>query len=120
MKKILVVEDNAMNRALLQTILKPQGYDLLVAEDGQTGVDLAFREKPDLILMDVMLPVMSGYDATRKIKANPTTRHIPILAITASAMPRERDRALDAGCDGYLTKPIDTRALPEQIRLFIR
>ena len=120
MKKILIVEDNPMNRTLIQAVLKPEGYEFVVAEDGQAGVDLAVREKPDLILMDVMLPIMNGYNATRKIKMNPNTRHIPVLAITANAMPRERDRALDAGCDGYITKPIDTRALPNQVRLFMR
>lgn len=119
-KKILIVEDNAMNRALLMAILKPEGYELLTAENGQIGVDMATRELPDLILMDVMLPVMNGYDATRKIKANPATRHIPIVAVTANAVPTERDRALDAGCDGYITKPVDTRALPNQVKLFLR
>ncbi len=119
-KKILIVEDNAMNRALLMAILKPEGYELLTAENGQIGVDMAARELPDLILMDVMLPVMNGYDATRKIKANPATRHIPIVAVTANAVPTERDRALDAGCDGYITKPVDTRALPNQVKLFLR
>jgi two-component system cell cycle response regulator DivK len=119
-KKILIVEDNAMNRALLMAILKPDGYELLTAENGQLGVEIATRELPDLILMDVMLPVMNGYDATRKIKANPATRHIPIVAVTANAVPTERDRALDAGCDGYITKPVDTRALPNQVKLFLR
>lgn len=119
-KKILIVEDNAMNRALLMAILKPEGYELLTAENGQIGVEMAARELPDLILMDVMLPVMNGYDATRKIKANPATRHIPIVAVTANAVPTERDRALDAGCDGYITKPVDTRALPNQVKLFLR
>ncbi len=120
MKKILIVEDNAMNRALLKAILKPEGYELLVTEDGQAGVEIAIREVPDLILMDMMLPVMNGYEATRQLKDHPATRHIPIVAITANAVPTERDRALDAGCDGYITKPIDTRALPNQVRLFLR
>ncbi len=119
-KKILIVEDNAMNRALLIAILKPEGYELITAENGQIGVELAMHELPDLILMDVMLPIMNGYEATRKIKANPITRHIPIIAVTANAVPTERDRALDAGCDGYITKPVDTRALPNQVRLFLR
>jgi two-component system cell cycle response regulator DivK len=109
-----------MNRALLIAVLKPEGYVLITAEDGQTGVDLATRELPDLVLMDVMLPVMNGYDATRRLKGSPATRHIPIIAVTANAVPSERDRALDAGCDGYITKPVDTRALPNQIRLFLR
>jgi len=119
MSKILIVEDNEMNRALLIAILKPEGHELLTAENGQIGVELATRELPDLILMDVMLPIMNGYDATRRIKANPATRHIPIVAITANAVPTERDRALDAGCDGYITKPVDTRALPNQLRMFL-
>lgn len=120
MSKILIVEDNEMNRVLLAAILKPEGHELLMAENGQIGVEMALRELPDLILMDVMLPVMNGYDATRRIKANPATRHIPIVAITANAVPTERDRALDAGCDGYITKPVDTRALPNQLRMFLR
>ncbi len=120
MKKMLIVEDNVMNRTLLLAILKPEGYELLTAENGQIGVEMAIRERPDLILMDVMLPVMNGYEATRQIKGHPATRHIPIIAITASAVPTERDRALDAGCDGYITKPVDTRALPNQVRLFLR
>ncbi len=120
MNRILIVEDNALNRTLLQAVLKRAGYELLIAEDGETGVELALRENPDLILMDVMLPLINGYEATRRIKMNPATRHIPIVAITANDAPSERDRALDAGCDGYITKPIDTRILPNQIRLFLR
>ncbi len=120
MSKILIVEDNASNRALLQAVLQPIGYELLMSEDGQAGVDTALSEKPDLILMDMMLPVMSGYEATRRLKLNPATRHIPIVAVTANDAPIERDRALNAGCDGYISKPIDTRALPNQIRLFLR
>ncbi len=120
MSRILIVEDNAANRALLQAILKAVSHDLLVAEDGQAGVDIALREKPDLILMDIRLPVMNGYEATRCLKLNPATRHIPIVAITANDAPAERDRALNAGCDGYINKPIDTRALPNQVRLFLQ
>jgi two-component system, cell cycle response regulator DivK len=118
--KILIVEDNALNRALLLAVLKPEGHELLTAENGLHGVEVAQREQPQLILMDVMLPGLNGYDATRRLKANPATRHIPIIAITANAAPAERDRALDAGCDGYIAKPIDTRALPNQVRLFLR
>ena len=96
------------------------GFEILSAENGLQGVELAQRELPDLILMDVMLPGLNGYDATRRLKGEQTTRHIPIIAITANAAPAERDRALDAGCDGYIAKPIDTRALPQQVRLFLR
>ena len=117
--KILIVEDNALNRALLLAVLKPEGHELLVAENGLRGIEIAQREQPQLILMDVMLPGLNGYEATRRLKANPATRHIPIIAMGANATPAERDRALDAGCDGYLTKPIDARALPNQIRLFL-
>jgi two-component system, cell cycle response regulator DivK len=120
MTKILIVEDNALNRALLLAVLKPEGYEILSAEDGLQGVELAQRELPDLILMDVMLPGLSGYDATRRLKGELSTQHIPIIAITANTAPAERDRALDAGCDGYIAKPIDTRTLPQQVRLFLR
>ena len=120
MSKILIVEDNALNRALLLAVLKPEGFEILSAENGLQGIDLAQRELPDLILMDVMLPGLNGYEATRRLKAEPTTRHIPIIAITANAAPAERERALDAGCDGYIAKPIDTRALPHQVRVFLR
>ncbi len=119
MSRILIVEDNPLNRALLLAVLKPEGFDLLVAEDGLTGVEVAQREQPDLILMDSMLPVLSGYEATRRLKDQAATQHIPIIAITSNTAPAERERALDAGCDGYIAKPIDTRALPHQVRLFL-
>lgn len=115
---ILIVEDSALNRKLVETVLKPHGYRVVAAENGQAGVDIALREKPDLILMDVMMPVMNGYDATQLIKSNHDTARIPIIALTASAIPHERDRALAAGCDGYISKPIDTRAFPGQIKQF--
>ncbi|CAG0934384.1 Polar-differentiation response regulator DivK [Thermoflexales bacterium] len=120
MSKILIVEDNALNRALLLAVLKTQGFEILSAENGLQGLELARRELPDLILMDVMLPGLNGYEATRRLKAELLTRHIPIIAVTANAAPAERERALDAGCDGYIAKPIDTRTLPGQVRLFLR
>ncbi len=119
MNRILIVEDNALNRALLLAVLKPEGFEVLTAEDGLLGVEVAQRECPDLILMDVMLPGLNGYEATRRLKAQRATQHIPIIAITSNAAPTERERALDAGCDGYIAKPIDTRALPHQVRLFL-
>ncbi len=116
---ILLVEDSPLNRRLIEAILKPRGYRLLVAEDGQKGIDIAVAERPNLILMDVQLPEVSGYDATRILKAREETRHIPIVALTAHAMSDERDRAVAAGCDGYIVKPIDTRAFPDQIREYL-
>ncbi|HLF25947.1 MAG TPA: response regulator [Anaerolineae bacterium] len=116
---VLLVEDSPLNRKLVETVLKPYGYRLLTAENGQVGVELAMREIPDLILMDVMMPVMNGYDATRRIKDHRETARIPIVALTASAMPHERDQALEAGCDGYISKPIDTRVFPGQIKQFL-
>lgn len=118
-EKILLVEDSPLNRRLIEAVLKPRGYRVLVAEDGQQGIDIATAEVPDLILMDVQLPGVSGYDATRILKSRPETRHIPIVALTAHAMTDERDRAVAAGCDGYIVKPIDTRAFPDQLREYL-
>ena len=116
---ILLVEDSALNRKLVETVLRPHGYRLLVAVDGQQAIEIATRERPDLILMDMGLPKISGYDATRHLKSQPETAHIPIVALTAHAMAEERERALSSGCDGYITKPIDTRAFPGQVRAFL-
>lgn len=116
---ILIVEDSALNRKLVETVLQPHGYRLLTAVNGEEGVEVATCEKPDLILMDVQLPKMSGYDATRILKAQPETAHIPIVALTAHAMEGERERSEEAGCDGYLTKPIDTRIFPGQVRAYL-
>jgi CheY-like chemotaxis protein len=116
---ILLVEDSPLNRRLIEAVLRPHGYRLLTAENGQQGVDVAIAEHPNLILMDVQLPEVSGYDATRMLKARPDTQHIPIVALTAHAMSDERDRALAAGCDGYIVKPIDTRTFPDQVREYL-
>src|SRR5512143_2988563 len=118
-KKILLVEDSPLNRRLIEAILRPHGYRLLVAEDGQKGIDIALAELPDLILMDVQLPGVSGYEATRILKSRPETSSIPIVALTAHAMSDERDRAMAAGCDGYIVKPIDTRAFPDQVQSYL-
>jgi two-component system cell cycle response regulator DivK len=117
---ILVVEDSALNRKLVETVLKPHGYRVILAENGQDGVEVALREKPDLILMDVMMPVMNGYEATQQIKRQSDMAAVPIVALTASAMPHERERAMQAGCDGYITKPIDTRAFLGQVKEFLQ
>jgi CheY-like chemotaxis protein len=118
-KTILVVEDSALNRKLVQTLLRSQGYRLLIAVDGQEAIEIATREQPDLILMDMQLPKVSGYDATQTLKAQPETASIPIVALTAHAMAEEREHALSIGCDGYITKPIDTRAFPEQVKEYL-
>ena len=114
MVRILLVEDNEMNRDMLSRRLKRNGYDVVIATDGQQGVDLATAEAPDLILMDISLPVIDGWEATRRIKADPATKAIPVIALTAHAMAGDREQALAAGCDDYDTKPIDlTRLLPK-------
>jgi CheY-like chemotaxis protein len=112
---ILIVEDNPTNRKLLEAILRRHGYRLLLAENGELGIELAFLEKPDLILMDIQLPQISGIEAIRAIRAHPEVGNTPIIALTAHAMSDERDEAIAAGCNQYITKPIDTRTFPDQI-----
>ena len=107
MPKILLVEDNEMNRDMLSRRLERRGYEVVIAVDGQQGVDAALAEPPDLILMDMSLPVLDGWEATRRLKAEPTTRAIPVIALTAHAMAGDREKALEAGCDDYDTKPIE-------------
>jgi CheY-like chemotaxis protein len=118
-KTILIVEDSELNRRLLEAVLEPRGYRLLVAEDGESSLRMAREEQPDLILMDVLLPGIDGYEATRTLRADPETGRLVIVALTASATSEEQEQALAAGCDGYIPKPIDTRAFPEQIRQFL-
>ena len=119
MAKILLVEDNEMNRDMLSRRLIRKGYEVLIAVDGEEGVAMAGRDIPDLILMDVSLPLMNGYDATRAIKANPQTQGIPIIALTAHAMASDREKALVAGCDEYDTKPIDLPSLLGKIEALL-
>lgn len=106
MPKILLVEDNEMNLDMLSRRLMRKGYDLLIATDGGTGVQMAAAEQPDLILMDMSLPVIDGWEATRRLKAADHTRHIPIIALTAHAIAGDREKCLAAGCDEYESKPI--------------
>ena len=115
MQKILLVEDNEMNRDMLSRRLQRRGYSVVNAEDGEKGLLLARSEAPDLILMDISLPVMDGWEVTRLLKANPSTRHIPIIALTAHAMVSDREKAIAAGCDEYDTKPVDFGRLSEKI-----
>ena len=111
MAKILLVEDNEMNRDMLSRRLIRKGYEVVVAVDGQAGVDMALSDSPDIILMDMSLPVMDGWEATRRIKSSPATSAVPVIALTAHAMATDREKALEAGCDDYDTKPIDLQRL---------
>ena len=107
MPRVLLVEDNEMNRDMLSRRLARRDYEVLVAVDGREGVVMAGSEAPDLILMDMSLPVMDGWEATRQLKASPETKAIPIIALTAHAMSGDREKAIEAGCDDYDTKPIE-------------
>ena len=118
--KILLVEDNEMNRDMLSRRLQRRGYDVVMAEDGQEGVVLAEKETPDVILMDMSLPVVDGWDAARKLKASAATQGIPIIALTAHAMSGDREKALEAGCDDYDTKPVDFARLVVKIETLVQ
>lgn len=117
--KILYVEDNDDNIYVLKKRLTRAGYEVLIAMDGAQGVAMANSEKPDLILMDLSLPVMNGWDATRQLKADEATRHIPVIALTAHAMAGARETALEAGCDDFDTKPVELPRLMGKIQALI-
>lgn len=119
MPKILYVEDNEDNVYMLSRRLAKHGYDIAVAADGEKGVEAARSERPDLILMDLSLPVLSGWDAARRLKASEETRSIPIIALSAHALEGEREKAIDAGCDEFETKPVDLARLLEKISRFL-
>ena len=115
--RLLLVEDNEMNRDMLSRRLIRKGFEVLMAVDGQEGIDQALKEKPDLILMDMSLPVVDGWEATRRIKANPECCNIPVIGLTAHAMDGDREKCLQAGCNEYETKPVDLPSLLEKISL---
>ena len=119
MARILLVEDNEMNRDMLSRRLQRKGYSVLIALDGEQGLAKAYSEMPDLILMDISLPFIDGYEVTRRLKANPRTRHIPVIALTAHALLTDRDKALKAGCNDYDTKPVDFSRLTEKIETLL-
>lgn len=119
MPKILLVEDNEMNRDMLSRRLQRKGYQVMVALDGQRGLEMAQNEAPDLILMDMGMPVLDGWDATRLLKADAATRHVPVIALTAHAMSSDREKALEAGCDDYETKPIELPRLLAKIEALL-
>ena len=115
MAKVLLVEDNEMNRDILSRRLSRRGYVVVFAMDGAQGIEMARSEKPDIILMDLSLPVMDGWEATRHVKADKALRHVPVIGLTAHAMSGDREKALAAGCDEYDTKPVEIDRLIEKI-----
>jgi CheY-like chemotaxis protein len=117
--KILLVEDNEMNRDMLSRRLRRNGYEVVIAIDGQQGVDMAAAESPDLILMDMSLPVIDGWEAARRVRENEATRKIPVIALTAHAMAGDREKAIEAGCDDYDTKPVEITRLLGKITALI-
>lgn len=118
-KRILVIEDQEDNRRILRDLLTSVGYELVEAVSGDDGVDMAQAQRPDLILMDIQLPGLDGYEATRRIKADPALRPIPIIAVTSFALSGDDVKAYEAGCDGYVTKPYSPRQLLAMVRKFL-
>ncbi len=116
---ILLVEDNEDNRIVYSTILEYAGHHVVEAPDGETGVALARSERPDLILMDISIPLLDGWEATRILKADPDTRHIPIVALTAHALEEDREKAREVGCDGYIAKPAEPRVVLAEVQRFL-
>lgn len=118
-KRILVIEDHEENRRLLRDLLSSVGYEFIEAVTGEEGLASAEKDVPDLILMDIQLPGLDGYEVTRRIKANPALRHIPVIAVTSYALSGDEIKALEAGCDSYVTKPFDPVELLAKIREFL-
>ena len=119
-KRILYIEDNPDNRLLIRRVLQAEGYEVLEAVDGQSGLQRAAEVQPDLILMDINLPEIDGYEVTARLKQLPGLSRIPIIAVTANVMKGDREKTLAAGCDGYIQKPIDIDLLPGQIERFLK
>jgi len=118
--RVLYIEDDPSNRLLVRRILEAEGYSVMEAMDGLTGLEVAAQVQPDLILLDINLPEMDGYDLARRFRESPGLRQVPILALTANVMKGDRERTLEAGCDGYIQKPIDVDRLPEQVKEILR
>lgn len=119
MKRVLVVEDTEDNRQIIRDLLTSAGYEMIEAINGEQGVAMAAEHRPDLILMDIQLPVLDGYEATRRIKANPALRHIPVIAVTSYALSGDEERTREAGCDAYVAKPFSPRLLLAKVRGFL-
>ncbi len=119
-KKILIVEDNEFNLELISDILKIRGHQIISTDNGEDAISLAKETHPDLILMDIQLPVMDGYEATRRIKSDPEFKAIPIIAVTSFAMKGDKEKVVQAGCDGYIVKPIDTRRFPQLVQEYLQ
>jgi len=113
--RILIVEDNPLNMRLLEMVLRAKSYTLLKATNGEEALDMAMREQPDLIIMDIQLPKINGLEVTRKLRETPAFSHTPIIGVTAYAMKGDKEKVIESGCDAYLSKPINTRELPEMI-----
>ena len=118
-KRILVVEDTEDNRQIIRDLLTSAGYEMIEAVDGEEGVAMAAQHRPDLILMDIQLPGLDGYEATRRIKAQPELKHIPIIAVTSYALSGDEAKTREAGCDGYVAKPFSPRQLLAKVREFV-
>jgi len=119
-KLILLVEDNEDNRIVYSTILKHFGYEVIEALNGEEGIAKARSQQPDLVLMDISIPVIDGWEATQVLKQDPTTKHIPIIALTAHALASDREKAMEVGCNGYLAKPCEPRAVVAEVQRFLR
>lgn len=119
-KKVLIVEDEETIQRLFKDVLEKVGYKIIIAGDGEQGVQLASKEKPDLILMDVQMPIKNGLEATKEIKGNPLTNNIPVVALTALAMKGDEERVRAAGCDDYISKPVQIRALLEKVASYFQ
>jgi two-component system cell cycle response regulator DivK len=119
MKRVLVVEDTEDNRQIIRDLLTSAGYEMIEAVNGEEGVAMAAEHRPDLILMDIQLPVLDGYEATRRIKTNPALRHIPIIAVTSYALSGDEEKTREAGCDAYVAKPFSPRLLLAKLRGFV-
>jgi two-component system cell cycle response regulator DivK len=119
-KKILVVDDNQDSRELVVKVLKNRGYQMIEAVDGEDALEKATAENPDLILMDISIPKINGYEVTRRLKSQMNFKNTPIIALTAHAMKGDREKAIEAGCDGYISKPINIHEIPDQIKSYLQ